>query len=253
MWNFADDRGNIERSAKQIKMKIFPADNIDVEPLIRELMDHNFLIEYQVEDKLYLHIRTFADHQVISRPSKSGLPDYEDSRMTHGVITDDSWSDHGGLTDGRERKGKEGKGKELNPNPNPPVDNSELPPFNPDPDPEEKKQPFKKTTPPPDTTELQDLINQVKVQRPKMPIDNWYMRNSRAHPEAIKHVLRSLLKVGREIDYDMAYIQKALDVEIGKYNAGDEEARCNDFKKPGGMGIGEVLRQAQAASGGGGS
>ena len=104
MWNFADDRGNIERSAKQMKMKIFPADDIDCEPLLCELMLHNFLIEYEYDGKKYLHIRTFADHQIINRPSKTGLPEYEETMRTHAQLTEDS------LTEG---KGREGKGKEI--------------------------------------------------------------------------------------------------------------------------------------------
>lgn len=103
MWNFADDRGNIERSAKQMKMKIFPADTVDVESLLLELMHNNLIIEYEFDGKKYLHIRTFADHQVINRPSKTGLPEYDESLRTHATLTDDS------LTEG---KGKEGKGKE---------------------------------------------------------------------------------------------------------------------------------------------
>jgi len=106
MWNFADDRGNIERSARQLKMKIFPADLIDCEPLVHELLKQNLLIEYQVDDKKYLHIRTFTDHQIINRPSKTGLPEYNDSLKTHGGLTEDSRT---------EGKGREGKGKDHNP------------------------------------------------------------------------------------------------------------------------------------------
>lgn len=104
MWNFADDRGNIERSAKQMKMKIFPADVIEIEPLLRELLFHNLLIEYEVEDKKYLHIRTFTEHQRINRPSDTGLPLYDESLRTHGGLTEDSPT---------EGKGREGKGREV--------------------------------------------------------------------------------------------------------------------------------------------
>jgi len=99
MWNFADDRGNISRSTKQLKMKIFPADNIDVSPYVDELITHGLLIEYSVSGKNYLHIKGFTKHQVINRPSKSSIPDYEDSLNTHGTLTEDSL---------REGKGREG-------------------------------------------------------------------------------------------------------------------------------------------------
>jgi hypothetical protein len=68
IWNFADDAGNLDRSAKQIKARVFPVDSIDCEPLIQELITHGLLIEYSVSDKKYLHIQGFAKHQVINRP-----------------------------------------------------------------------------------------------------------------------------------------------------------------------------------------
>lgn len=100
-WNFADDKGNLENSAKQLKMKVFPADSIRVQPLLDELITHGLLIEYSVNDKKYLHIKGFSKHQVINRPSSSAIPLYDDSLSTHGV-----------LSEGREGKGmdKERKG-----------------------------------------------------------------------------------------------------------------------------------------------
>ena len=101
-WNFADDNGNLQRSAKKLKMQIFPADAIDCEPLIQSLMAHGLLSEYEVNGEKYLHIKGFTTHQVINRPSKTGLP-VPGSGSTPTPLTDDS------LTEG---KGREGKGKE---------------------------------------------------------------------------------------------------------------------------------------------
>jgi hypothetical protein len=98
-WNFADDNGNLEASAKQLKMKVFPADNIDCQPLLNELITQGILTEYSVNDKKYLHIKGFKKHQVINRPSNSNIP--------QPLLTEDS------LTEG---KGREGKGKEVNTN-----------------------------------------------------------------------------------------------------------------------------------------
>lgn len=101
MWNFADDAGNLERSAKQIKARVFPIDNIDCEPLIRELIEHGLLIEYSVSEKIFLHIPKFTKHQIINRPSKPVCPDYDEALITHGTLTEYSL---------QEGKGKEGKG-----------------------------------------------------------------------------------------------------------------------------------------------
>ena len=87
---FADDMGNLERSAKRIKMQIFPADNIDAEPLLQELLAHGVITEYSVSGKLYLHIQGFAKHQRINRPSTPIHPIYEESLRTHQGLTEDS-------------------------------------------------------------------------------------------------------------------------------------------------------------------
>lgn len=87
-WNFADDNGNLERSPKKLKMQIFPADNIDCEPLVNELIAQGVLTEYSVNGKNYLHIKGFDKHQVINRKSKFGYhptPLTADAVNTHGV------------------------------------------------------------------------------------------------------------------------------------------------------------------------
>lgn len=101
-WNFADDNGNLQRSARKLKMQIFPADTIDCEPLIESLKAHGLLIEYTVNGEQFLHIKGFKAHQVINRPSKSGLPNIQNADIP-STLTESS------LTEG---KGKEGKGKE---------------------------------------------------------------------------------------------------------------------------------------------
>ena len=104
MWNFADDHGGIDGSPKQLKMKIFPADSIKIEPLIIELITHGLLIEYSDKGKIYLHIKGFTKHQFINRPSKPLCPVFEETMRTHGMLNDDSY------TIG---KGREGKGKDI--------------------------------------------------------------------------------------------------------------------------------------------
>jgi hypothetical protein len=104
MLNFADDNGNLQRSSKKIKMQVFPADNIDCEPLLAELFAHGVLREYSVNNENFIHISGFRKHQVINRPSATNIP--------HIQLTDDSVSPHGVVTEGREGKGVEGKGKE---------------------------------------------------------------------------------------------------------------------------------------------
>ncbi|MFH2074325.1 MAG: hypothetical protein ABIJ57_03115 [Pseudomonadota bacterium] len=72
--------------------------------------------------------------------------------------------------------------------------------------------------------ELQNLVAQVKTKYPGLAIESWYGKNRGAHQDAILHVLRSFLKA--ELKYDSGsamekYLQNAIDVEDGKYNARD--------------------------------
>jgi len=92
MWNFADDHGGIEYLPLQLKMRIFPADNVDVQKEIDSLIAHGFLTEYSVNGSKYLNINNFRKHQKVNRPGPNRVPPIE-SR-------DNSVSDHGGLTVG---------------------------------------------------------------------------------------------------------------------------------------------------------
>jgi len=116
LFNFANDLGCMERSHKRIKMQVFPADVIDCEPLIAELITHGLLTEYSVNGNEYLYIKGFAKHQKINRPSATKIPAppllTENRAKNGGQFTDDSVSGHGVLNDG---KGREGKGKGSNP------------------------------------------------------------------------------------------------------------------------------------------
>lgn len=104
-WNFADDAGNLDRSAKQIKSRVFPVDSIDCEPLVQELIAHGLVSEYSAEGKKYLHIHGFRKHQLINRPSFPVCPPFPDSLNNTGDFTEDSLSTHAGM----EGNGREGE------------------------------------------------------------------------------------------------------------------------------------------------
>ncbi len=113
-WNFADDHGGLDRSAKQLKAQAFPYDNIDCEPLVQELLQAGLLVEYESGGKKYLHIRGFRAHQKVEKPAKPRVPLYEPSLNTPRVLLESSPSSSGnspvssGLFSGRESKGREG-------------------------------------------------------------------------------------------------------------------------------------------------
>lgn len=120
LFNFANDVGCLERSPKRLKMQVFPADVIDCEPLLAELISNGLLTEYSVSGVGYLLIKGFRKHQKINRPSstkiplppepsKSGAGVNKDNVSPHEAFTDDSVSSNGVVTDGRDTD-TEGKG-----------------------------------------------------------------------------------------------------------------------------------------------
>lgn len=129
MWNFCDDRGVHPVAYKTLKAEVFPADDLlssDIETLIGELITQGLLIEFEAEGRRWWFV-TGWHHQVINRPSKSRYPEPPrnaplpsaagqdegtevdaGAMRAHGASSEDSLSDHGALTDGREGRGREG-------------------------------------------------------------------------------------------------------------------------------------------------
>lgn len=104
-FNFADDEGGLDRSAKQLKAQAFPYDSIDCEPLVQELIEVGLVIEYEVGGDKYLHIKNFRKHQRIDKPQPARIPIYNHSENSPGVREEQAEIVHGS-------KGREGKGKE---------------------------------------------------------------------------------------------------------------------------------------------
>ena len=74
LWNYADDNGVLEHKPLQLKARIFPLDNVDVQTLIEELVGAGLILLYSVNGENYLQVRNFRKHQKIDRPRKSLLP-----------------------------------------------------------------------------------------------------------------------------------------------------------------------------------
>ena len=112
-WNFSDDHGGLDRSAKQLKAQIFPYDSLDCEPLIQELLQHEMLIEYEIDGKLFLHIKNFRKHQRVEKPAAPRIPIYDESAKVPRQFHERSTNGSGAVTVLREGKGREGKGRDL--------------------------------------------------------------------------------------------------------------------------------------------
>jgi hypothetical protein len=70
IWNHADDGGGFEWKPLTLKMRIFPADNIDVSKLLSELEANDIVKKYDVDGKGYGAVRNFGKWQKPKKPSR---------------------------------------------------------------------------------------------------------------------------------------------------------------------------------------
>lgn len=63
LWMLADREGRLFDKPRQIKMEIFPADNLDIEQLLLELHIHKHIIRYEIDGVKCIQIRGFTKHQ----------------------------------------------------------------------------------------------------------------------------------------------------------------------------------------------
>jgi hypothetical protein len=63
LWCLADREGRLEDRPKKIKAMLFPYENWDINSLLNDLAQHDFIIRYQVEGENYIWIPKFKLHQ----------------------------------------------------------------------------------------------------------------------------------------------------------------------------------------------
>lgn len=68
--NEADDQGVFEWKPTTLKMRLMPADNVDVGALLAELETHRLVVKFEVAGKVYGAIRNFIQYQRVKKPSK---------------------------------------------------------------------------------------------------------------------------------------------------------------------------------------
>lgn len=111
LWTHCDDEGRCRDNAKLIRAAIWPLDDVSVKQVeqdLEELGAAGRIIRYEVAGKRYIEVTNWAEHQKINRPVASKFPPPSGARLIlHGGLSEDSVSDPGGLTTGKERKGKE--------------------------------------------------------------------------------------------------------------------------------------------------
>ena len=63
LWVLADREGRLEDRPKQIKMEIFPADNLDIDAMLQSLHDAGLILRYQVGNSKFIQVLNFNKHQ----------------------------------------------------------------------------------------------------------------------------------------------------------------------------------------------
>lgn len=76
IWTEADDHGVFEWKPVSLKMKIFPADKVDVEPLLDDILQFNVARRFSQNDREYGLVRNFCKFQRPKKPNyKHILPE----------------------------------------------------------------------------------------------------------------------------------------------------------------------------------
>lgn len=75
--NECDDKGVFEWKPKKLKMRLFPADNVDVEELLVELVSNRFVEKFEFDTRPYGVVRNFRKYQRPKNPNDIyPLPDH---------------------------------------------------------------------------------------------------------------------------------------------------------------------------------
>lgn len=69
IWNQSDDKGAFEWKPVQLKMRVFPADNVDVVTLLTELEAADLVRQYTVDQRSYGAVRNFVRFQRPKKPN----------------------------------------------------------------------------------------------------------------------------------------------------------------------------------------
>lgn len=69
LWTEADDQGAFPWKPVTIKMRLLPADEVDVPALLAELVEHNIICRYEVEGRGYGLFRNFGKFQRPKKPN----------------------------------------------------------------------------------------------------------------------------------------------------------------------------------------
>lgn len=106
LWTYADDKGRARDDARLIKAALYPLDDwvtlADVTHDLAKLAAIGAVCRYVVEDRSYLHMPKWGEHQRINRPTPARNPPcplHEGGTSGHALPADPSVIAHGALSE----------------------------------------------------------------------------------------------------------------------------------------------------------
>ena len=105
LWNHADDYGRMEYKPASLKYRIFPADRLDFDKLVRELEAAGMVQVYEANGAQCLQIANFDKHQKVDHRTESKIPAPPVSTESPRIPPNPPLGKEG---NGRERKGMVG-------------------------------------------------------------------------------------------------------------------------------------------------
>ena len=89
LWNFADDWGRHPASARSLKLRVFPGDNIDAEALVEELVANGLVFEYEADRGRFWQVLGWFRNQRIDRRGAPRHPHPDPATVTRSTCGDD--------------------------------------------------------------------------------------------------------------------------------------------------------------------
>jgi hypothetical protein len=93
LWCAADRAGRLEDRPKQLKINLFPCDDVDVDRLLDGLVQVGLIIRYTVDEVRYIAVKNFEKHQnphVREPESIIPAPDEHSTSTVPALLTPDS-------------------------------------------------------------------------------------------------------------------------------------------------------------------
>lgn len=112
LWTHCDDHGRCRNNVKLIKAAVWPLDDVslrDVAEDLDALAEAGVIYLYAVDDRTYLQVTGWTEHQKVDRPSKSAIPAPLDEPSVSMPRALDEPASSPRARKGRERKGREGE------------------------------------------------------------------------------------------------------------------------------------------------